>query len=422
MTSELLRQVRVLDPVTNGDHVADVHVQSGQIVAIAPSISEYPDQTQVRECSGFVLAPGLVDLYSSVGEPGYESRETFESLAAASLAGGITRISVLPNSQISIDQATHLQGMRSHVQRLPAPHPKIQFWGALTQHIQGKAMNQLAELEQADVLGFADGQPLSDLSLGSRLLEYARSLQKPIALWACDRTLQRDGIVRDGLTATRLGLPTIPVMAETAALATLLEAIAELQTPVHFMRISTERGVHLIRQAKAQGLPITASTTWMHVVLNTDVLSTYDPNLHVEPPLGNPSDQQALVQGLEDGTLDAIAIDHTPFTYEEKTVAFAESPPGAIGLEFALPVLWQTFVTSGLWTPLQLWRYISTNPCHCLHQTPGAIAPQQPTEMILFDPQAEWVVAPTALKSRSHNTPWLGQSITGRVLKTWISS
>lgn len=135
------------------------------------------------------------------------------------------------------------------------------------------------------------------------------------------------------------------------------------------MRVSTARSVELIRAAKQQGLPITASTTWMHVLLSILDIQTYNPNLRLEPPLGNPSDQQALIQGIQDGVIDAIAIDHSPYTYEEKTVAFAEAPPGAIGLELALPLLWQAFVVPGIWDALTLWRCLSTHPAQCL--TPG---------------------------------------------------
>jgi dihydroorotase len=192
-------------------------------------------------------------------------------------------------------------------------------------------MVELMELAEAGVVGFADGQPIASNLLLRRLLEYGQMLQKPIALYCCDRGLAGNGSVREGLAALRLGLPSSPVMAETAPLAALLECVAELNTPVHIMRVSTQRGVELVRAAKEQGLPITASTTWMHLLLNVTAVQSYDPSLRLAPPLGNPEDQTALIQGIQDGTLDAIAVDHTPLTYEEKTVAFSESPPGAIG-------------------------------------------------------------------------------------------
>jgi len=144
---------------------------------------------------------------------------------------------------------------------------------------------------------------------------------------------------------------------------------------------------------------------------------SYDPSLRLDPPLGNPGDRQALIQGIQDGTIDAIAIDHSPYTYEEKTVAFAEAPPGAIGLELALPLLWQTFVATGKWEALTLWRSLSSNPACCLGQIPARIALDHPAELTLFDPQTEWQVSPQTLRSLASNTPWLGQTLKGKVLR-----
>jgi dihydroorotase len=284
--------------------------------------------------------------------------------------------------------------------------------------VEGQQMTELAELAAAGVVGFADGRPLP-MGLLRRLLEYLQPLGKPLALWACDSKLMGNGVMREGPNSIRFGLPGNPAIAESTALAAVLELVAAIGTPVHLMRISTRRGVELVKQAKAQGLPITASTTWMHLLLDTDDLRNYDPTLRLEPPLGNPSDRAALVQGVREGVVDAIAIDHSPYTYEEKTVAFSEAPPGAIGLELALPLLWQTLVETGDWSALELWQCISINPAICLGQSLKAIAPQQPAELVLFNPQQMWQVNKQTLKSQSQNTPWLGKQLTGRVVRTW---
>jgi dihydroorotase len=238
---------------------------------------------------------------------------------------------------------------------------------------------------------------------------------------ASDRQLTGNGVIREGVQSIRFGLPGNPAIAESAALAAILEVVAAIGTPVHLMRISTRRSVELIEDAKARGLPVTASTTWMHLLFNTEDLSSYNPNLCLNPPLGNPSDQAALIQGVREGILDAIAIDHTPYTYEEKTVAFAEAPTGVIGLELALPLLWHTLVETGNWSALELWQRLSTSPAICLQQTPAAIAPQQLAELVLFDPQKTWKVERHTLKSQSANTPCIGQLLTGCVVQTWCS-
>jgi dihydroorotase len=419
MTSELLRQVRVIDPVSDTDRIADVLIGDGVIKAVGEDISDFPEGTNVQRCSGLVLGTGLIDLYSHSGEPGFESRETLQSLLQAAIAGGFTRLTLLPDTDPAVDNPAVLEWFRSQLLCLDQPRPQIQHWGALTLGTAAQQMAELAELADGGVTGFADGKPLSSLALVRRLLEYAQPLNKPVGLWCCNPDLTGNGVVREGVESVRLGLPGSPAFSETAPLAALLECVAEIGTPVHLMRVSTARSVELIHMAKAQGLPITASTTWMHLLLNITAVQSYDPSLHLAPPLGNPVDQAALIRAVREGVLDAIAIDHTPYTYEEKTVAFAESPPGAIGLELALSLLWQALVESGEWSALDLWRCLSANPARCLQQSPATIAHGQPAELTLFDPQQPWQVDRQTLKSKSANTPWLGQQLIGRVIRIW---
>jgi dihydroorotase len=424
MNRELLQQVRVLDPVSGTDQLADVLIADGFIKAVEPKISDIPADTSVRDCQGLILGPGLVDLYSHSGEPGFEERETWSSLLEAAATGGFTRLAILPDMRPPMDKPSGLAALNQKMQevnrtRTEAFPPHLYSWGALTLGIEGQQMTELAELAAAGVVGFADGRPLWNLALVRRLLEYLQPLGKPVALVPCDRHLSGNGVMREGVNSIRFGLPGNPAIAESTALAAILEVVAAIGTPVHLMRLSTRRGVELIEQAKARGLPVTASTTWMHLLLKTTDLGSYDPNLRLEPPLGNPVDHAALIQGVREGIIDAIAIDHTPYTYEEKTVAFAEAPAGAIGLELALPLLWQNLVETGDWSALDLWHTLSTNPALCLQQTPSAIAPNQPAELVLFNPQETWNANRQTLKSHSINTPWLGKEITGRVVQTW---
>jgi len=416
VTSELLQQVRVLDPVSGTDELADVMIAGGVIQAVQQRISDYPAQTQIRDCRGLVLGPGLVDLYSHSGEPGFEERETLASLASAAAAGGFTRLSILPDTVPPVDNPAGLARLQSLL--LPDTPIRVHYWAALTLGVQGQQMTELAELAATSgVVGFADGQPLGNLALVRRLLEYLKPLGKPVALWPCDWQLAGNGAMREGSFSIRFGLPSVPALAETAALAALLELVEAIGTPVHIMRVSTARSVQLIESAKARGLPITASTSWMHLLLDTKAIASYDTSLRLEPPLGNPADLAALRQGVRLGVLDAIAIDHTPYTYEEKTVAFAEAPPGAIGLELALPLLWHHLVETGELKALELWRVLSTRPAECLQQIPSAIAPGKPAELTLFAPQLSWKVEKQTLHSRSTNTPWLGQQLNGRVVQ-----
>lgn len=417
-SGELLRQVRVLDPISQTDRIADVLIREGTIQTIEERITDVSDQTLVRDDSGLILGPGLVDLYSHSGEPGFEARETLQSLAQAAIAGGFTRLAALPDTTPPLDHPSGLEFLRSRIAQSPVPL-QLYFWGALTIGTKGQQMTELAEMAAAGFVGFSDSSPLQDWALLRRLLEYLQPLGKPIALWPCNLELASNGVMREGSASIRFGLSGNPAIAETAALAALLEVVAMTGTPIHIMRVSTTRSVELIQSAKAQGLPITASVSWMHLLFNDESVGSFDPNLRLEPPLGNQADQKALIRGVQDGVIDAIAIDHTPHTYEEKTVAFAEAPPGVIGLELALPLLWQTFVATHEWTALDLWSALSTRPARCLGQKPAAMLPSHSAEMTLFDPQQEWVVETKTLKSLSSNTPWLGKSLKGQVLQTW---
>ncbi|MFN6515022.1 MAG: dihydroorotase [Nostoc sp. CreGUA01] len=436
---ELLQQVRVIDPVSETDEVFDVLIADGYIQAIASSISNISSDTQIRDCRGLVLGSGLVDLYSHSGEPGFEERETLVSLLQAAAAGGFTRVSLLPDTSPAIDNpalVAQLQNKAKEMRRMremrekektnlsspasPAPPlPLLSIWGAITLDVAGKQMTELADLASAGVVGFTDGKPLENLALVQRVLEYLQPLGKPVALWPCDRQLAGNGVIREGAQALRLGLPPVPASAETSAIAALLELVAAIGTPVHIMRVSTARSVELIARAKAAGLPITASTAWMHLLLDTKAIKSYNTSLHLDPPLGNASDVAALRGGVREGVVDAIAIDHAPYTYEEKVQAFAEAPAGAIGFELALPLLWQYLVETGEFTALELWRALSSNPAKCLGQKINAISPHQSAELTLFDPQQTWKVERKNLHTLSQNTPWLGQQLQGRVVQTW---
>jgi len=407
MARKIFQNVTVLDTVSEREQIAELLIVDGVIETIATKINQIDENTTIINGQGLIAGPGLVDLYSHSGEPGNESRETILSIAKAAKAGGYTRVTILPDVTPALDNLSVWESLQQRTTKLTGL-TTLQFWGALTLEHQGQQMSEIKELTPK-VVGFADGYSLDNLNLLRRLLEYLKPLDKPIALFPSHTKLRGNGVMREGLASIRLGLPGNPSMAESVAITAILELVASIGTSVHLMRISTARGVELIAQAKAQGLPITASTTWMHLLYDTEAISTYDPNLRLEPPLGNPSDLQALIEGVKTGVIDAIAVDHSPYTYEEKTLSFAEAPPGVIGLELVLPILWQRFVTTKEISALQLWRALSTNPVRCLRQ-------ESIQDLILFDPQKTWTVNKTYINSLSSNTPWWGKEITGRVV------
>ncbi|TVQ47964.1 MAG: dihydroorotase [Gloeocapsa sp. DLM2.Bin57] len=414
MLRNILQNVRVLDPVSRQEQIAELLIVNDVIETIATKINEIDEDTTIINGQDLIAGPGLVDLYSHSGEPGNESRETLLTIAKAAKAGGYTRVTILPDVTPPIDNLSVLESLQQKTAKL-AELTTLQFWGGLTLGHQGQQMSEIRELTPK-VVGFTDGYPVDNLNLLRRLLEYLQPLGKPIALVPSHSKLKGNGVMREGIASIRLGLPGNPALSEAIAIAAILELVATISTPVHLMRISTARGVELIKQAKEKGLPITASTTWMHLLYDSEAVSTYEPNLRLEPPLGNPEDVQALREGVKTGIIDAIAVDHSPYTYEEKTLAFAEAPPGVIGLELVLPLLWSRFVVNDDWSPLQLWQALSTNPLTCLGEQPISCFTQFQPEMILFAPQQTWTVNRSNLHSLSSNTTWWGKTITGRVL------
>lgn len=408
--NQLFQQVRVLDPISRIERIADVLVIDGVIQEVSAT-TQLPTDLTITPGEHLILAPGLVDLYSHSGTPGSEERETISSLLHAAQAGGFVSVNILPDTLPALDRASSIISIDREYQQVATqiPNcPQLGYWGALTAGVAGKTMTELAELATTNITGWADGQAIANPALIRRLLEYLRPFNRPIGLYALDRQLRGNGIARAGVAALKYGLPIDPVSSETAALAATIEIIADIGTPVHLMRISTQRGVELVAAAKQRGIPITASTTWLHLIADTTDLIAYNPNFKLDPPLGTPDDRIDLIEGIKTGVLDAIAIDHSPYTYEEKTVAFGEAPPGAIGLELALPLLWQHLVVTDRLSAIELWAALSSKPAQCLHQSP-------PTQLILFDPQKSWTVTQNNLKSLSHNTAWLGREVIGKV-------
>ncbi|MBT9312369.1 dihydroorotase [Leptothoe kymatousa] len=408
-----IRGARILDPLAQSDTVGDVLICDRTIQAMGANLAPPENKVQEVDGRGCILGPGLVDLYSQSGEPGHESRETLAQLLQASLRGGFTRVGLLPSTTPAIDNPAQVKPRIMSGPDMAQPLP----WGAITVGTAGEQLTDLIELHGAGVVGLADGLPLNNGRLVQRLLEYVHPLTLPLALWPCDPS--QPGICRDGADAIRLGLSPLPSTSETTPLTAILEEVAVSQCAVHIMRVSTARSVAIIRDAKARGLPITASVTWAHLLFSTADLESYAPSLRLNPPLGTPADRDALIAGLEDGTLDAIAVDHCAYSYEEKAVPFGVAPVGTIGLPLVLPVLWQTFVVTQRWTALQLWGYLSVKPTQCLGLKPATLHPGESTNLTLFDPNHEWFATLATLGCDPINTVYSNQRIRGQVRQVW---
>ncbi|MFN4194464.1 MAG: dihydroorotase [Thermosynechococcus sp.] len=409
MVWRLLQQVRLLDPVNRQDQHADVLLAEDQLVAIAPA--DVPADAEIIPAADWVLAPPLVDLYSHSGQPGYEARETLDSLLAAAAAGGVQHLTLLPTTEPVIDDPALWQALQRQIP--PTAWSQVRVWGALTQGCKGTALTDLAELAASGVVGFCDDRGLTHWPLVQRALTYLQPLGKPVALWPFDPALAANGVARQSGVAIRLGLVEQLVCCETIPLLAILELARTVSTPIHLMRLSTARSVEILAKEKPDHL--SASVSWLHLLFSVEDLVNYDPNLRLDPPLGTTSDRQALIAGLKTGVIEAIAIDHTPLLYEEKMVSFAEALPGAIGLELALPALWQELVAKEYLSALDLWHALSTAPARILGIEPPRLELNS-RNFVLFDPTATWQVTHQSLRSRARNTPFWQQSLRGQLV------
>ncbi|AIE73705.1 MULTISPECIES: dihydroorotase [unclassified Synechocystis] len=431
METQCRPRVRYLDPLQGRETRVTVIVRGNSVVAVEDDAYSIPPEAVVLPGENLLLAPSLADLYSYSGEPGHEDRETLGQLIKTAIAGGFGDIAILPNTDPPLDRPQTLQWLEQRLNQIGhgdfhhqpqslenSGQFQCHWWGSVTQSNQGKQLTEWGELDQAGVIGFSDGGAIQDWRLLQRALEYGAMAGKPLALVPLNSSLRGNGVMREGPLAIQLGLSPDPVMSETAAIASVLELLPHYSIPVHLMRISTARGVELIAQAKSQGLNCTASVNWHHLLLSNGAIAKglpphtphYDPNLRFDPPLGNEGDRLALIEGVKNGVIDAIAVDHQAFTYEEKTQTFAETPPGAIGYELILPCLWQQLVATQLLTPIQLWRALSVNPRRCLG------LPAVTNSRILFDPDLPWTVERGTLQTSAYNSPWWGHSLKGRVV------
>ena len=402
----LFKQVRLLNPDSSSNETY-INVLRDRDRQLHLNFDEHqvPENTDIVDRSGLVLGAGAIDLHSTSGEPGHESRETISELVQAAKNGGFATVGILPNTQPAIDDIAALEFWRNVHQK----HDGIlQPWGAITKGLEGKQLTDMAELAES-VIGFTDGKALSNLLLVRRAMEYVKPLGKPIALFPQNPDLAGGGVIREGKWSLQYGMTGYPAAAETSALAALIELVRLTKAPTHFLKISTAQSVKLIAQAKNDGLPVTASTTWLHLCHCDRDLESYDPNLRLMPPLGSEADRLALIAGIKSGAIDAIAIDHTPCAYEEKVVPFEVAPVGAIGLEFAIPVLWQNLVQTNLLTAHELWQALSINPAKIL----GLAQPKLST---LFDPNLTWLANQEAIASQSKNSSYIGRSLIGKVL------
>jgi len=412
----LIRGGRVLDPANDIDGVANVLVENGRVSAIGPDL-EVPGAERV-DASGCWVAPGLFDMHVHLREPGQEYKEDLSSGGRAAAAGGFTAVACMANTDPANDDPSVTDFI---IDRARQDSPvRIYPIAAATRRLAGEVMTEMAALRDAGAVAFSDdGKTIMDSGVMRRVLEYSNLVRVPIIVHAEDCSLIGDGVVNEGPISTRLGLPGNPTEAEDILVARDLRLAKMTGARLHVAHISSAGAVEAVRRAREEGIQVTAEVTPHHLTLTDEATLDYDTNTKMAPPLRSAADIEACRAGLVDGTIDCIATDHAPHAVHEKEVDFQEAPCGIIGLETAFPVV-MDLVRSGELSPLELVRRMSTAAAQILGCAGGSLAVGEVADVVVLDPEESWVYDPAKGYSKSRNSPWAGQRLTGRARATLV--
>ena len=412
-----IKNGHLIDPKNGTDAVMDVFIAAGKIVATGSVPHNFQANREI-DAEGLVVCPGLVDLSARLREPGYEYKATLESEMDAAVAGGVTSLACPPDTDPPLDEPGLVEMLKHRARSLN--QARVYPIGALTQGLKGKHLTEMAELRDAGCVAFGQSDaPLTDTLVMMQSMQYAATFGFGVWLRPQDMSLSNNGVAHDGEVATRLGLPPIPVCAETIALSNIILLARETGVRIHLCRLSSAEGVSMVRAAKKQGLSITCDVAINHMHLSEMDLSFFDSNCHLVPPLRGLADRDALRAGLMDGTIDAVCSDHTPVDEDAKLLPFGEAEVGATGLELLLPLTlkWALEMKLPMSTAL---AKITAEPARILGVDAGHLSTATAADLCIFDPNQYWKVEPAALKSQGKNTPFLGMELQGRVKYTLV--
>ena len=412
----LIQGGRVLDPHSKTDAVADVAISAGKIVAIGKVPADFHAQKTI-DAKGLIVMPGLVDLSVRLKEPGHEHEGMLDSELAAAVAGGVTSLVCPPDTDPVLDEPGLVEMLRFKAEKLNRSH--VMPLGALTRGLKGEVLTEMVQLTEAGCVGFSQAEvALENTQVLQRALQYANSFGYTVWLRPQELHLGK-GVAASGPLATRMGLSGVPVAAETIALHTIFELLKSTKAHVHLCRISSAAGVALVRQAKAEGLPITCDVSINSLHLTDADVGYFDSRARVSPPLRQQRDRDALREALADGTIDALVSDHSPVSEDEKALPFAEAEPGATGLELLLSLALKWSQDSKVPLPRAI-ATITSEAARVLGKDIGALKVAAQADVCIVDPQANWQVTPQNLRSQGKFTPFSGYDLPGRVRFTLV--
>jgi len=420
----LLRGARVVDPASGVDGARDLLIEGDRIAQVDVSISpgETSATTIVDLPPSLVVCPGFIDMHVHLREPGFEHKETVATGAAAAVAGGFTAVACMPNTNPVNDSASVTRFILK--QASAANLARVYPIGAVSKGSEGKELAEMADMRDAGCVAFSDdGRPVATAMLMRRALEYAGMLGLAVIDHCEDRTLVGEGMMHEGFHASRLGLRGIPGAAEDVAVERDVILAGMIGSHVHIAHLSTAGALRAVRAAKARGVRVTCEVTPHHFTLTDERLIAplpYDTNLKMNPPLRDASDRDALLEGLKDGTVDAIATDHAPHHADDKSVEFDRAAFGIVGLETAVSLSLDRLVHGGGVSLGRLVELLSTNPARVLGVPGGRLAEGDAADITILAPDLNVTVSAVSFRSKSRNTPFDGWTLRGAVAATLV--
>ena len=418
MNRIIYKNARLLDPASGLDAKGAMLIENGRIAEVGPNvfIDAVQEDVDVVDCGGKCLAPGLIDMRVTTGEPGNEHLETLATASQSAAAGGVTRIVCLPNTDPIVDDVALLEFVERRAAEVGLI--SVHSYAAATKRTRGEEMSEIGLLHQAGALGFTDGhKAIGNAMVMRRLLSYATVFGTLVIQHPELPELVGDGVMSEGETATRLGLAGIPREAEVMMIERDLRLVALTGGRYHASRVTTAATIAVIARAKADGLPVTCDTAPHYFALNEGAVTDYRTFAKVSPPLRTEDDRRAVLAGLADGTIDAIASDHTPRDQDSKRLPFNQAAHGVVGLETLLPVTLES-VHNGSLPLLDALAALTARPAEILGLPAGRLRKGDPADLVVFDLDIAGRIDAAGFHGKCKNSPFDGKPIQGRVLKT----
>lgn len=416
-TSVLIKNVRLLDPAASSDETGCLGIRAGHIDYRGSEAAPDSAYGEIIDGDGLWVMPGIVDLCARLREPGATHKGTMRSETNAALAAGITALCLPPDTNPVIDNAAIVNRVNRIAKAAAGAY--VHMLGALTKGLAGEALAEISALKAAGCAGVSNAlAPVANPLIARRALEYAASLGMTVHVVSLDAALANGGCAHEGAVATRLGLPSIPIAAEAMAMRQWISLVEDTGARVHFGRLTSARSVELLTSALNRGLPVTADVAAHQLFLTDADLEGFNAMAHVIPPLRTSTDRDALRAAVRQGMIESICSDHQPHEADAKINPFALTEPGISGLETLLPLSLR-LIEEGLLTPLQMAARLSLGPARALGLDHGSLALGQNADLVLIDPQTNWVLSSKEMLSVGHNTPFIGDTFHGRAVRVW---